>query len=66
MAVELSAIVGADHMTADSKDAVIDIIRGLNTLGTVKRYTYARWCRSVGIDARPEDLNRVATVERGA
>jgi len=61
MAVDMSEIVGPSNMTATSKEAVIELLSKLPTDARQKRYLYARWARLVGFQARPEDIDRVAT-----
>lgn len=65
MAVDIVSLVGQENMDLAAKEKVITILRGLQQPATTKRFLYARWARLVGVQARPEDIDRVATLQGG-
>lgn len=65
MAVDVTEIVGPENMNLAAKEKVIAILHDLNAPATVKRFLYARWARLVNVQAKPEDIDRVATWSQG-
>jgi len=63
VAIEVKAIVGDDHMTADRKDRVMLILRQQPVTPAQRRYLFARWCRLVKCDATLHDLDQVAAYD---
>lgn len=66
MAVDIQSLVGAENMNLAAKDKVITILKNLQQPATTKRFLYARWARLVGVQAKPEDIDRVASLNTGS
>ena len=60
MAVDIQGIVGEQNMNYSSKEQVIAIISALPLPNATRRFLYARWARLVGVQAIPDDIDRVA------
>ena len=60
MAVDITALVGAENMNIAAKPQVIAIIKALPNNATGKRYLFARWSRLVGFHPTKADVDAVA------
>jgi hypothetical protein len=65
MAAPLEEVLGPELMTPRRKEQVIRRLAALPVPASERRYLYGRWARMVDVMVTSQDLERVATHDRG-